>query len=252
MGGHWGGVLQWDAGGGFPGGTVEIIAIVAETGEFRFLVAETWDQQFTPVSEQVFGTLELSSANVRTGGDAIWAAALGTGNSSGEYSGSFSLSAKLDSVDTQQRITGPFQTEWTSSEQRVGTLTLHSNRELYERESSLETLQGTYTTTTESLTIDSQGAVFYQSSGNDCTGNGTAEVIDARYNMYLLQLALDNCTGIEASRNGLRFAGLAYIGNNNDPGGGFLNRTLEMAVSASTSGPFQDLHLVWNLLAHES
>jgi hypothetical protein len=251
VGGHWGGVLQWESSGGFPGGTVEVIAIVAETGEFRFLVAETYEQWFTPVGEQVFGTLALFGANVRTTGDAIWAVALHADNNPwGVNWGSFGLSATLDSVDTQQRITGPFQAEWTSSEQRVGTLTLHSNRGLYERESSLETLQGTYTTTTESLTIDGQGAIFYQSSGNNCTGNGTAEVIDARYNMYQMHLDLDNCTGIEASRNGLRFAGLAYIGDNNSLAGGFLNRTLVMAISASTAGPFWDIHLAWNLLAH--
>ena len=90
-------------------------------------------------------------------------------------------------------------------------------------------LQGSYSTTTESLTIDDQGVIFYQSSVNGCTGNGSAEVIDPDFNMYRLEIDVGNCTGSEAIRNGLTFTGLANIGENNEPGGGFINFTIEMA-----------------------
>lgn len=39
---------------------------------------------------------------------------------------------------------------------------------------------------------------------------------------------------------------------NNDPGGGFLNATLEMALSASVTGGLGRMrHVVWNLRANE-
>ena len=42
------------------------------------------------------------------------------------------------------------------------------------------------------------------------------------------------------------------IGHNNDPGGGFINYTLDMAVSASYLDGFgQSGFLSWNLLLHE-
>jgi len=156
--------------------------------------------------------------------------------------------------DAGESISGSFQANfvgWTHNEERIGTffLTYHS---LYESPSSLDILRGTYATTDEVLTIDGQGAVFYQSSVTGCTGSGTAEIIDPAYNMYRVRINMDGCTGNESVRNGLTFTGLANIGENNDLSGAFLNATLEMAVSAERGLPFGHGYVPWSLLAQKT
>lgn len=251
VGGHWSGVLEWEPRGGFPGGVAEVFALVAETGEFQFVLADGQGALFGGGIEQVFGNFEVEGPNVRTAGGSIWSAALGAGNPAGEFWGLFGFAGELDQVGTQLRISGPFQANWTNSEERVGELELYSSRFQYERPSSLELLEATYTTTTESLTIDADGAIFYQSSANGCTGNGSAEVIDPRFNMYRVEIALDSCAGADSFRNGFTFDGLAYIGDNNEPGGGFLNSTFAMAARASyVDGLGPSIYVPWSLLAH--
>ncbi len=250
-GGLWGGVLEWDSRGGFPGGVAEVFALVAETGEFQFVLADGQGEMFGGVSEQVFGNLELNGQSVRTTGTSIWSAALGAGNPAGELWGVFGFSGELDQVGAQLHVSGPFQANWTSFEERVGTLDLFSSRSQYERPSSLALLEATYTTATESLTIDGDGAIFYQSSASGCTGNGSAEVIDPRFNMYRVEIALGGCAGADSFRNGFTFDGLAYIGDNNEPGGGFLNSTFAMAARASyVDGLGPSIYVPWSLLAH--
>jgi hypothetical protein len=254
VGGHWSGVLEWESRGGFPGGVVEAFALVAETGEFHFVLTDELGELFDGANEQIFGNFESDGSIVRTNGDSVWSTALGAGNPLGEYWASFGFSGALDQVGSQLRISGPFQANWTSFEERVGSLELYSSRFQYERPSSLELLAATYTTANESLTIDEEGVIFYQSSANGCTGNGSAEVIDARFNMYRVEIVLDNCTGANSHPYRLTFRGLAYVGDNNDPGGGFLNSTLVMAVSAKLadgiSGEFH-YRIPWSLLAHK-
>ena len=185
-------------------------------------------------------------------GDAVWVAAV-TG--AGDDWAFFGMAGNYLAGES---ISGDFQAHWTGWSrmyERVGTFSLNYHS-LYENPSSLDILQGTYATTDESVSIDAQGAIFYQSSVNGCTGNGTAGMIDPAYNMYRVTIIVDGCTGDSEVRNGLTFTGLANIGINNDLSGAFLNDTLEMAVTAP-----RDLHLnenviaqgyvPWSLLAHK-
>jgi len=246
VGGLWAGLLSWDPRNGLPGGVLAVRALVAETGEFRFVLDKASEDRFNSQSEQVFGTFSIDGATIETSGDAYWAAALGTGNPGGELWSNFGMSAEFEPAVS---VSGVFQATWTNFVERLGTLdmTYHS---LYENDSSLAALQGTFTTSTDTLTIDDEGVIFYQSSDTGCTGNGSAEVIDPEYNMYRVEIQMGGCTG-DFVRNGMNFTGLANIGVNNELGGGFINDTLEMAVSASyADGLGPTIHIPCSLLAH--
>ena len=231
---------MWDPKDGFPGGAQNVRLLVAETGEFQTTLYPDFDHYFAADSEQVFGDFDIDAGDISTVGNAIW---VGPVNATGDDWGWFGLAGDFEAGES---ISGAFQANfagWTHNEERVGTLSLNYHS-LYESPSSLDILQGSYSTTDESLTIDAQGAMFYQSSVTGCTGNGTAEIIDPAYNMYRVTMNVDGCTGDSAVRNGLTFTGLANIGQNNDMSGAFLNATLEMAVTAP-----RDLHFGEDVVA---
>jgi hypothetical protein len=253
-GGIWGGAVFWEPTVGFPGGARNVLALVAETGEFRWMLPES-DLYYGDDSEQVFGSLEFDGAEVRTTnpdahGATIWATPVDSGNPTGSLWGGFGMSGI---VEDRESFSGTFHSNWTNFEERAGTFSLHY-ASMYEHDSSLEILQGVYSTPTESLTIDGQGVIFYQSSGNGCTGNGSVTVIDSDFNMYRIAIALGSCTGEHAIRNGLTFTGLAFKGVNNDLSGGTFAQTIEIAVSAAEPVAFDTppgAYFIWNLWAQK-
>ena len=249
IGGILTGVLQLESRPPYAGGTMNVLALVAETGEFRLVLAEESEQLYTRQNEQMFGTLEFDFGQMMTTGDAIWAAPLTTENSAGEL---FGASAMWGTYGKQSGFRGSLESWWTTSEERVGTIVLTYHSAAYEIPSSLEFLRGTYGTDTESMSINAQGEIFFQSATSGCTGNGKAQVIDPNYNMYRIEIEMGSCTGVDAVRNGRTFTGLAKIGHNNDPGGGFMNYTIDMVVSASYQNGFgQSRFLSWNLGLHQ-
>jgi hypothetical protein len=246
-GGLWSGALWWEPKDGFPGGAQNVRLLVAETGEFRLLLYPHVDQYFAAQNEQIIGTFSVDGGDISTMGDAVW---VGPVNATGDDWAAFGMAGDFEAGES---ISGTFQANWVGwehIEERVGTLSMNYHS-LYENPSSLDTLQGTYTTTDESVAISDQGVIFYQSAVTGCTGNGTAEIIDPDFNMYRVEIDVDNCTGDEAVRNGLRFTGLANVGHNNDLSGAFLNATLEMAVTAPRGLPFGIGYVPWSLLAHK-
>jgi hypothetical protein len=252
IGGLWSGALTWGASAPWPAGAMVARVLVAETGEFRIVMTSdsNWEMEtlFSNQSEQISGTFGYSGANVVTIGDAIATMPLGPNNSTGDHFGDFAMSGRFGS----HIFSGTFQSGYTSFLERSGTIAL-SYHSIYERPSSLVILAGNFSTTSASLTIDSQGVIFFQSAANGCTGNGQAGIIDSRYNMYRLTITVGNCTGIDAVRNGLTFTGLAYLGETDVPigpiGGDF--GTIAMALSAlRTPDPFGYIgYINWNFLA---
>jgi hypothetical protein len=248
IGGLWFGSLKWGASAPWPADANWARILVAETGEFRIVMTSAsdpnWEETlFSNQSEQISGTFGYSGADVVTIGDAIATMPLGANNSTGDHFGDFAMSGRFDSLIN---FSGTFTSGYTSFVERSGTIGF-SYHSIYEWPSSLVRLSGTFTTSSDSLSIDSQGVIFFQSAANSCTGNGQAEIIDSRYNMYRLTITVGSCTGIDAVRNGLTFTGLANLGVNNDYGGAFINETIEMALSAinGTVG-----YISWNFLAH--
>jgi hypothetical protein len=247
VGGLWTGAITWGPNAAFPGGALNVRALMTETGEFRWILSGTSEQFFGPESEQVFGQLTAVDHGVQTSTDlAIWMAALGSGNPFGGLWGRFGMEGMYSGRDG---IGATFWSHWNNQDERWGDVSLDYDS-LYERDSSLAVLAGTFVTDSDSLTIDSLGAIFYQSSREGCTGNGSAEVIDPDFNMYRMSIELENC--ITEVRNGLAYTGLAYIGESNDLSGGYLNDTIEIALSASYDGGVgTSAYIPWSLLAHK-
>ena len=196
-----------------------------------------------------YGNFNIVDREITTVGDAVWVAAV---TDAGDEWAWFGLAGEYVAGDSISGTFHAISTGWSGGMgEPLGTFSLNYHS-LYENPSSLAILQGTYATTTDSLTIDAQGAIFYQSSVTGCIGNGTADIIDTAYNTYRVTLDIENCTGDENVRNGLNFTGLANIGQNNDLSGAFLNDTLEMAVTAPRSLNSGALGYVpWSLLAHK-
>jgi hypothetical protein len=247
VGGLWSGAVFWDPKDGSPGGALNARAMIAETGEFRMVLYEdVYDDYFGPRNQQVFGTFRTTGGAITTAGNAVWAAPL---NATADDWAVFGMAGEYAARDF---ISGDFQANfagWGHVEERVGTLAMHYHS-IYERPSSLEILAGTYTTTDETLTIDDEGVIFYQSLATGCSGNGTAAIIDPRFNMYRVTIEVDGCTTDDANlRNGVSFTGLANIGENNDLTGATLNRTFEMAVSARHNA-MGEYHVTWFLRAN--
>jgi hypothetical protein len=249
QGGLWSGVVQWAPRDGFPGGALNVRALIAETGEFRMMLYEDFDlDHFASQSEQIFGTFDMDGRDIATIGDAVWTARV---SATGDVWAAFGMTGVFDAG---RSISGPFQANWqgwTGGEERVGDLSMQYHS-IYEHPSSLTILQGTYRTLDETLTVDAQGEIFYQSAVSGCIGNGTAEVIDPEYNLYRMTIDVDACIGDESYRNGLTFTGLANIGENNEAGGGFMNATLEIVVSAMRGLPFGHGYVPWSLRAHRN
>ena len=144
-------------------------------------------------------------------------------------------------VAERTSLNGSFTTVGDQGDTFEGTFSFAYNT-LYERNSSLAVLQGTYTTATSALTIDGQGQLFYQASDDGCVANGSAALIDPEYNMYALSFDAESCTGASAVRNGLTFSGLAFL---SDAGG--TNNSLQWAVSAQSAAGY----VIWRLSAQK-
>ncbi|MEJ2522452.1 MAG: putative Ig domain-containing protein [Gammaproteobacteria bacterium] len=221
VGGIWLGSMD------FADGTVlPILGLISETGEFHWLD----DSQ----AQQIFGVMQVSGNNLLVS-DAVSALPPGSTTLAGS---TYGFTDMVGAATERVNLQGNFQTTGNEGDVFVGTFEL-DYVDLYDRPSSLATLAGVYTSATASMTIESSGAIFYQSSATGCSANGTAEIIDADYNMYRIEFdTISSCTGDAAGRNGAIMPGLAFLGDN----GGETGNTLSFAIS---SGNATDGFLIW-------
>jgi len=78
---------------------------------------------------------------------------------------------------------------------------------LYERGSSLSTVDGVYSGfsingDSASLSIDPDGSVFSQTQSG-CVGNGQVRIIDSRFNAYEVLVSVSSCPGLNGDYSGL-------------------------------------------------
>jgi hypothetical protein len=171
---------------------------------------------------------------------------LGIENPAGDAFGDFRFEA---SFEEREFLMGEFESSWTTADPRDEGIFSLTYDPLYERASSLALLAGTYTAGTDTLTIDDQGAIFYQSAANDCAGSGAAELIDPEFNLYRLRVVFGGCSRDDAVRNGATYSGLAYL---SDSGDAVTNDVLQLAASAFLpSGCPWICFGPWRLVAHK-
>jgi hypothetical protein len=208
-----------------PETTQRMRLLVAETGEFNWVSPDGW-------SRQIFGTFQVDgTAMVSTDAVVVWWAGLTWLETD---------HAPLDmygTLDEQAGLSFTSDTPTASDPATPVASSVAACNALYQRDSSLELLAGTYVTPYTALTVDSQGEIFYQHGS--CVGNGAVELIDADFNMYRMEIEVTGCTGNTVHAPGSLFSGLAYLG---DSGDGGTNDVLEFALSSASA----DRILVWS------
>ena len=193
--------------------------LVAETSEFRMLPPDGW-------SEQTFGTFQVEGTNMYTT-DSVWVKVQG-------LTWLETDAVPLDmfgALDEEAGLTLEFELPTTfPGPAPLVTYGFAACNALYQRDSSLATLAGTYLGGNTTLAIDDQGVIFYQRSS--CVGSGTAELIDPDFNMYRMQIEVSSCSGNTVHAPGRLFSGLAYL---SDSGDGDTNDVLEFALSSANA-----------------
>jgi len=102
---------------------------------------------------------------------------------------------------------------------------------LYNRDSSLTIIAGTYQTPVGStMSIASDGLIFVQDPISGCVTNGQVRITVSFTNMYFFDYEIDNCTGGDAIWNGSSFSGLAFLDNTFSP------ESLEYTVIGEVGG----------------
>lgn len=179
-----------------PNGT-DIIVLISETGELR-IVDPFGNLGFGQV--QVANETEISSRHrlvAPFGGSLI--------------DGSESADCSFDGT-LQERQTIDYEIECITSLGTVlGGPTSLTYDPLYDMESSIARIAGSYDSQGDIMTIDVNGAIFMQGSQTGCVVNGQVSLIDTEWNLYNVGMTTENCQGPFAPLNGANWQGLGTV-----------------------------------------
>lgn len=221
-----------------PGGIWQgegVGAYVTETGEFHIFFADTVNDSFP----QYFGSLTTSGNDVS--GEFTGYPFYGETYEDGSTHGSGTLTGTV-----QERSTLTLDVTFETSAGTEGTESISlAYNAMYERESSLEAIAGTYygLTLGTTVTIYSDGEIFAQSPAYECVLNGTVSIIDPQYNLYRVEHTVSNCLEPAADLNGLEFSGFATIQSEQESEDS--GKSVVMAVTAPTEdGGMSLLHIL--------
>jgi hypothetical protein len=214
-GGIW--TVQYVQGSGpTAGDTMDAKALVTETGDVYFAVVNT-----------VNGCTERGFGNVTVNGSALsgslsnamvtWSANAAVNTSCKYPDGSTSGTTTLSGTVTQRSSLTVTDT-LTTSAGTSGTAThTWSYSGLYSEMPSLATIAGNYTDGSNTLTVNSNGAIFEQDPTTGCVLNGQASIVNSSYNAYALSFSYASCTGTAAVLNGQTGTGFGYYDDSVSP-----------------------------------
>jgi hypothetical protein len=89
---------------------------------------------------------------------------------------------------------------------------------VYERDSSLGTIEGMYQVGPDVMEVAADGMVFLQEAATACVTTGQVAVLDPSYNLYDVSLTINNCVGAFIPRNGALFTGFIVLDDEENPG----------------------------------
>jgi hypothetical protein len=115
-------------------------------------------------------------------------------------------------IDPHTSISAKTQFTTAASSTSTGSLSLTFDS-LYNSASSLATLSGNFTNSTDAaaVTLSSNGTIFSQDAKSSCVLNGTVYIINASYNAYRVVFEFSSCQGQSAAFNAVQFTGLATL-----------------------------------------
>ena len=179
-----------------------IVALSTESGRIRF-INDTW--------RQGVGTATVDDTSVTIGYTLVprFEAVLPDGSQS-------ALCVATGTVHERQSLdlTTDCTTESGMASSSSVTLTYNG---LYDRDSSLSAIAGTYDDFGSILTIDSNGLLFEQNASTGCVLNGQIDLIDGEYNVYDMAIDISACRDVREIFNGSTFTGLATLDNSGNP-----------------------------------
>lgn len=182
---------------------VDIILLVTETGRFR-MINEFFDQGS--------GTISIANGNEVTSAFQMLTA-LGSTFADGTTLASCTLSGTLVERQSLSTTINCTTTSGTPS-QSVVDLTFDV---IYERDSSLQVIAGSYDDAGPVLTIDANGVLFEQDPATGCISNGQVNILDAAFNVYEIRFGFSSCTGPSTFLNHTEFEGMAVLDNSESP-----------------------------------
>jgi hypothetical protein len=187
---------------GVDSDAMTIVGLSTESGRIRF-INETW--------RQGVGTAVVDDTSVTIGYTLVprFDAVLSGGSQSAQCVATGTVHER-QSLDLTTDCTTESDTVSSSSV----TLTYNG---LYDRDSSLTAIAGTYDDFGSILTIDSNGLLFEQNAATGCVLNGQIGLIDGDYNVYDMAFDISACRGVREIFNGSTFTGLATLDNSGNP-----------------------------------
>jgi hypothetical protein len=190
-----------------------ITLFVAETGTLRALVTKGVPPNVSP---PLFG-----SGAVLVTGDQL-AGAYDSGQPFSTFSEHCDFTGTL-----VERVSMNVMLDCTDSSgaKRSPAVTLGYDTD-YGRASSLATIAGNYTFSlrpTNVLNVDGNGVIFgTYDNGPNCTVNGTAEIVDSRYNLYAVKWLMSLCQAPFTKFEGATMSGFGVMNPRGTPAGSLL------------------------------
>lgn len=106
----------------------------------------------------------------------------------------------------------------TANGQQISTTVTLDYSDVYDRDSSIAVISGNWQDSViDVLTIDANGAIFWQGSFSGCVTTGQANAIDLAYNTYDIELNFANCLPPVDVFNGSTFIGIGIADDRASP-----------------------------------
>lgn len=192
----------------------------------KALVTETGDVYFALINT-VNGCAEIGFGNVTVNGSALsgslsnamvtWSANPAVNTSCKYPDGSTSGTTTLSGTVAQRSSLTVTDTLMTSAGTSGTATHTWSYSSLYSEMPSLATIAGNYTDGSNTLTVNSNGAIFEQDPTTGCVLNGQASIVNSSYNAYALSFSYASCTGAAAVLNGQTGTGFGYYDDSLSP-----------------------------------
>lgn len=180
----------------------DVLLLVSGDGNFRYIDgALNQGAGYLPFKSQVAGSIDLVAP----------------------FGQPFVDGSTLANCDFVSSLVERVNLDFTLSCETTGGLQFSETLEfafdpLYDRDSSLQTVAGTYQTSAGAvLSIAADGLVFAQDETTACVVNGRVGIYSPSFNVYSVTLLFESCTGPEAALNDSTFAGFAVLDNRETP-----------------------------------
>jgi len=186
-------------------------AIATENGNFFFGSEDTTNG----CAEVGFGQASVSGSSFSgtlDWGLVQWTTIPGVATNCVESDGSTYGTATITGTAAQRSSLTVTDTDTTSNGTVDSALTTTwTYNAVYSETPSLSIIAGNWTYGSDTVNINSSGAIFEQDPNTGCIVNGQVAIPDASYNAYTFSITYSSCTGSDSVFNGATATGMLYV-----------------------------------------